>query len=143
MKKNAAILITILLLSLSLLSACGSNTKQSDNSASSNSNDNKTTATTVEPSKDATTEKLVEIKVMAKDFEFDKKEIHVKKGDKVKITLQSDDGGHGLAIPAYNVSINGNGSAEFTADKTGTFEYHCSVMCGAGHTEMTGKLIVE
>lgn len=143
MKKNAAILITILLVSLSLLSACGSNTKQTEPSTSSSSNDNKTTATTVEPSKDATTEKLVEIKVMAKDFEFDKKEIHVKKGDKVKITLQSDDGGHGLAIPAYNVSINGNGSAEFTADKTGTFEYHCSIMCGAGHAEMTGKLIVE
>lgn len=143
MKKNGAILIAILLVSLSLLSACGSNTKQTNNSTSSTSNDNKTTSNTVDASKPASAEKLVEIKVMAKDFEFDKKEIHVKKGDKIKLTLHSDDGGHGLAIPAYNVSINGNGSAEFTADKTGTFEYHCSVMCGAGHSEMTGKLIVD
>jgi cytochrome c oxidase subunit II len=81
--------------------------------------------------------------VTAKDFEFSKKEIDVKKGDKVKITLQSDDGGHGLAIPKYNVNIQGNGSAEFTADKTGTFQYYCSVMCGSGHPNMTGKLVVK
>lgn len=80
---------------------------------------------------------------MAKDFEYDQKEIHVKKGDKVKITLHSDDGGHGFTIPAYNVTINGNGSAEFTADKAGSFEYHCSVPCGSGHTKMKGTLIVE
>jgi cytochrome c oxidase subunit II len=105
-----------------ILSACGSNTKQTSQAA---------------------TGKVVEIKVTAKDFEYNKKEIHVKKGDTVKITLQSDDGGHGLAIPKYNVNIQGNGSAEFTADKTGTFPYFCSIMCGAGHAKMTGKLVVE
>jgi len=86
--------------------------------------------------------KVVEVKIMAKDFEYDKTVIHVKKGDKVKITLHSDDGGHGFTIPAYNVTINGNGSAEFTANKTGKFEYHCSVYCGSGHTKMKGTLIV-
>ena len=46
--------------------------------------------------------KLVEITLNAKDFEYDKKVIHVKQGDKVKLTLNSDDdGGHGFALPAY------------------------------------------
>jgi cytochrome c oxidase subunit 2 len=79
---------------------------------------------------------------MAKDFEYDQKEIRVKKGDKVKITLESDDGGHGFTIPDFNVTINGNGSAEFTADKAGQYEFHCSVMCGSGHMQMKGTLIV-
>ncbi|GAA3332428.1 hypothetical protein GCM10020331_092510 [Ectobacillus funiculus] len=48
-----------------------------------------------------------------------------------------------FAIPAFNVDIQGNGSATFTADKAGTYEYHCSVMCGSGHANMMGKLIVE
>ncbi|WML48368.1 cupredoxin domain-containing protein [Neobacillus sp. PS3-34] len=137
MKKNLFFLFTATILMAIMLSACGSTTKTSDNSS---------TATQTSKSTDTSKESqgnVVNIKVMAKDFEYDKKEIHVKKGDKVKITLQSDDGGHGFTIPAYNVNIQGNKSAEFTADKTGTFEYHCSVMCGTGHAKMTGKLIVE
>jgi cytochrome c oxidase subunit 2 len=86
---------------------------------------------------------VFEITENAKDFEYDKKVITVRREDKVKITLQNDNGTHGLAIPAYNVNIQGNGSAESTDNKAGTFEFHCSVMCGSGHSNMTGKLIVQ
>ncbi|MBP0726109.1 cupredoxin domain-containing protein [Bacillus sp. RG28] len=147
MKKKMVFFFTSVALMTTMLSACGSTTKSTDKSsatttASSKKSDTttttkKTTATT------ASTGKVVNIKVEAKDFEYDKKEIHVKQGEKVMITLHSDDGGHGLAIPAYNVNIQGNKSAEFTANKKGTFEYHCSVVCGSGHMNMTGKLIVE
>jgi cytochrome c oxidase subunit 2 len=84
-----------------------------------------------------------EIIVTAKNFEFDKKEIHVKKGDKVKLTLKNAQGAHGLEIPDYNVNLKHEGTTEFVADKAGTFDYNCSVMCGTGHDNMTGKLIVE
>lgn len=116
MKKWAFLIAASLVL---ILSACGGNTEKASNG------------------------KVVEIKVTAKNFEFDKKEIHVKKGDKVKITFENKEGGHGITIPEYDVNIQGSGNAEFTADKTGTFQYYCSVMCGTGHTDMTGKLIVE
>jgi cytochrome c oxidase subunit 2 len=147
MKKNAIIFGAMLILIFSILGGCGSNTKQTDssspaNSSSSNQN-NSTVKTGTKATPTAAPGKTVDIKVMAKDFEYDKKVIRVKKGDKVQITLHSDDGGHGFTIPAYNVTINGNGSAEFTANKAGTYEYHCSVMCGSGHSKMTGKLIVE
>ena len=149
MKKRLSFLFTAIALMVMMLSACGS----TNNSSNTTTSTSKKADTTTQTSKTADTPKvaanksatgnIVDIKVMAKDFEFDKKEIHVKKGDKVRITLQSDDGGHGFALPAFNVNIQGNKSAEFIADKTGTFEYHCSIVCGTGHSKMTGKLIVE
>ncbi|REE91552.1 Cupredoxin-like domain-containing protein [Paenibacillus taihuensis] len=171
MKKKLISLAVSLTAAVVVLSACGSTANQgsSPNQVSSvnqSSSKNQSTAenqstavnqsssatststtkqTSTAPSKSASltsAEQTVEIKLMAKDFEYDQKEIHVKKGDKVKITLQSDDGGHGFTIPAYKVTINGNGSAVFTADKAGKFEYHCSVFCGSGHKKMTGTLIV-
>jgi cytochrome c oxidase subunit II len=150
MKKRMGFVFTAVALMVMMLSACGSTTNNSSNATTSSS---KKSDTTTQTSKTADTPKVaaknpatgnvVDIKVMAKDFEYDKKEIHVKKGDKVRITLQSDDGGHGFALPAFNVNIQGNKSAEFIAAKTGTFEYHCSIVCGTGHSKMTGKLIVE
>ncbi|AZU62458.1 cupredoxin domain-containing protein [Neobacillus mesonae] len=150
MKKRMGFLSTAVILIVMMLSACGNATNNSSNSTtppSKKSNTTTQTSKTSDSSKKATktaaTGKVVDIKVMAKDFEYDKKVIHVKKGDKVRITLQSDDGGHGFALPAFNVNIQGNKSAEFIADKTGTFEYHCSIVCGTGHSKMTGKFIVE
>jgi cytochrome c oxidase subunit II len=154
MKKKLVLLFTATVLMVSMLSACGSTTKTTDHSSNTSTNsvkkaNQKTDTKKVADSSKAAAAKsnaasnVVEIKVMAKDFEYDKKEIHVKKGDKVRLTLQSDDGGHGLTIPAFNVNIQGNKTVEFVADKAGTFEYHCSVFCGSGHTKMTGKLIVE
>jgi cytochrome c oxidase subunit 2 len=141
-----------------MLSACGSNSSQAnqsstakvatkkDETSNSTSSKSKTAAsntTATNASAAPAAGNVVEIKMNAKDFEYDKKVINVKEGDKVKITLHSDNGSHGLAIPDYNVNIQGNGSAEFTANKAGTFEFHCSVMCGSGHSNMTGKLIVQ
>lgn len=157
MKKNWFLFISATVLMVIMLSACGSTTKTTDQSSSAPaasetkkadkaaqpSTTAKTTDTSKTAANTAATGKVEDIKVEATDFKFDKKEIHVKKGDKVKITLHSDDGGHGFAIPAYNVDIQGNKSAEFTADKAGTYEYHCSLYCGSGHSQMTGKLIVE
>ncbi len=84
------------------------------------------------------------ITVKATNFKFDQTEIHVKKGDKVTIKLVDEAGFHGFAIPDYNVDIKeNNGTATFTADKTGEHPYHCSIVCGSGHANMVGKLIVD
>ena len=138
MRKKLILLTASLATTVVLISACGTTANQGSSTSSTNAPSTSKSA----PASSASAGQTVEIKLMAKDFEYDQKEIHVKKGDKVKITLQSDDGGHGFTIPAYKVEINGNGSAEFTADKAGKFEYHCSVFCGSGHTKMTGTLIV-
>lgn len=85
--------------------------------------------------------------VDGRNFAFTPKTIEVNKGDKVKITFKDDEGFHDLVLDGYNmktnrVSTGGSDSFEFTADKTGTFAYYCSV---GNHREqgMEGVLTVK
>lgn len=80
-------------------------------------------------------------------FSFDPKEIRVKNGDKVKIVFTNKEGFHDLVLDEFNVKTKqiGQGETEtieFVANKTGNFEYYCSV---GDHRQkgMVGKLIVE
>ncbi|MEK6918337.1 MAG: cytochrome C oxidase subunit II [Nanoarchaeota archaeon] len=77
----------------------------------------------------------------AQRFEYTPSIITVKKGDFVKIVVNSIDTTHGIAVPDFNVG--GVDGVEFTADKVGTFTFHCPTFCGSGHREMTGTLIVQ
>lgn len=83
------------------------------------------------------------ITVNAKNFEFDQKEIKVKKGETVAITLNNTQGNHAMKIEGYNKEIKNKQTVTFTADKAGEFKFDCSIMCGAGHADMVGKFIVE
>jgi len=85
--------------------------------------------------------------ITGKNFTFTPSTITVKKGDTVKITFKSEGGAHDLTIPDFNVQTNilQSGKEEiiqFTADKTGTFEYFCSV---GNHKQMgmKGQLVVQ
>lgn len=85
--------------------------------------------------------------ISAKPFEFSVKEIKVKKGDKVRINLAVSQGMHDWVVDEFNaktkiIQAGQSDSVEFVADKTGTFEYYCSVPT---HRQqgMVGKLIVE
>lgn len=82
-----------------------------------------------------------------KNFSFSQTEIRVKKGDRVLVNFTSTSGTHDWVIDEFNARtarVDGgkSTSVEFTADKTGTFEYYCSV---GPHRSlgMKGKLIVE
>ncbi len=93
------------------------------------------------------TPKLVEFTVTGKGLSFDLKEMKVKKGDKVKVTFINAEGFHDWVLDEFNVktkqiAAGQSETVEFTADKTGTFEYYCSV---GKHRQngMFGKLIVE
>lgn len=87
------------------------------------------------------TEQVKEFNVKAFRFGYTPNEIEVKKGDKVRIKVENSDTIHGMRIQELGVS--GNDVIEFTADKEGTFTWNCNNMCGKGHTEMSGKLIVK
>jgi cytochrome c oxidase subunit II len=85
--------------------------------------------------------------VTASNFAFDVKEMKVKKGDTVSVTVKNEEGFHDWKLDEFNATTQKlkAGSEEtvtFTADKTGTFEYYCSV---GSHRAMgmVGKLIVE
>jgi len=85
--------------------------------------------------------------VSGTNFAFDPKEIRVKEGDRVKITLTGAGYPHDLKIDELGVAtkiINAGetDTVEFVASKKGSFEYYCSV---GKHREMgmVGTLIVE
>lgn len=88
-----------------------------------------------------------EIKMTAKKYQFNPNVITVKKGDHVKLIITALDRDHGFKLEAFGINQKlQKGEAttiEFTADKTGTFPFKCSEVCGLGHGKMKGKLVVE
>ena len=84
--------------------------------------------------------------VKASSFEFSPAEITVNKGDQVTIELTSLDVVHGLYLDGYGLQVEVDpGQTEtltFTADRSGTFRFRCSVTCGDLHPFMIGKLHV-
>ncbi|MBM3232673.1 cytochrome C oxidase subunit II [Candidatus Pacearchaeota archaeon] len=81
------------------------------------------------------------INVKAERFTYAPSLIKVKKGEKVRLVVENVDTAHGIMIS--ELSVSGIDSVEFIADKAGTYEFRCPTMCGSGHREMKGKLIVE
>ena len=85
--------------------------------------------------------------VEGKPFSFSPSEIKVKKGDKVKIIFKNMEGFHDWVVDEFaaktkQIQAGQTDSVDFIADKTGTFEYYCSV--GTHRQQgMVGKLIVE
>ena len=152
--KKAILLLTLLAVGIFLISACShqkpenavgqgtpvpqQNTQQ-EITAKDTQTEQKTTAT---PSAE-----VKEFKITAKQFQFSPSTIEVNKGDKVKLVITSTDVPHGFAITEYGINERLDPgkpvTVEFTADKQGTFTTFCSVICGAGHSGMKGKLIVH
>jgi cytochrome c oxidase subunit 2 len=83
----------------------------------------------------------------AKMFEFIPGEIRVNQGETVRLKITATDVKHGFAISEYGINeqllVGQEATIEFVADKKGTFTFFCSVMCGSGHRDMKGTLIVE
>lgn len=93
------------------------------------------------------TQPVREFDMTAKRYSFNPSTIRVNQGDLVRITVESTDVSHGIAIREYDINVElppgQTKIIEFTADKKGTFNFYCSVFCGSGHSRMTGTLIVE
>ena len=81
------------------------------------------------------------ITIKAQRFQYTPGIIRVKKGEHVKIIIDNTDTTHGIVIP--DLGISGIDYVEFTADKSGTFEFRCPTPCGKGHLGMKGTLIVD
>ncbi|HIH16302.1 MAG TPA: hypothetical protein HA252_02775 [Candidatus Diapherotrites archaeon] len=89
----------------------------------------------------------VEVLVRAFNWGFEPSTIEVNQGEWVRLVVSTQDGVHGLAIPAFGVSQKlepGKTTvAEFKADKAGHFPFYCNVSCGSGHSDMRGTLVVK
>lgn len=92
-------------------------------------------------------EDIKEFSIDASPFSFTLSTITVNRGDTVKITLKNLNGTHDWTLDEFNAStrvlkVGEEGTITFIADKSGTFEYYCSV---GNHRAlgMVGTLIVR
>ena len=99
------------------------------------------------PTANLNTPKIQTFNVSASNFTFSLKEMRVKKGDTVKVVFTNTSGFHDWVIDEFKtrtpqISAGQTSTVEFVANKTGTFEYYCSV---GSHRAMgmKGNLIVE
>ena len=91
-------------------------------------------------------DKIKTFDVEAFQFGFEPDVIKVKKGDIVRVNVQSRDVPHGFNIKDYDINVriekDNPKTVEFIADKAGEFDIVCSVYCGRGHHSMKANLIV-
>ncbi|MEH6906975.1 MULTISPECIES: cupredoxin domain-containing protein [Neobacillus] len=126
MKKNLGLFLLTGLLVLGL-AACG----DSDEGNKTSNASEKTTAQSAETS--STTASDVEaFTITASNWKFTPdKELIIKKGSKVKLTLVNKEGAHSISNEKLGIDLKADAPAEFTADTTGEYELTCSTVCGA------------
>jgi cytochrome c oxidase subunit 2 len=89
------------------------------------------------------------INIVAERFTFVPSQIKLKQGEVVELRIRSLDTNHGFRIREAGVNVivpkRGKGDARilFRALKKGVFPFECSKACGAGHTIMRGRVVVE
>jgi cytochrome c oxidase subunit 2 len=85
-------------------------------------------------------------RVQASRFEYSPASFFVNPGDRVTIELTATDVVHGLSIDDYDLATTADpgqtARLTFTADRTGSFRFRCTVTCGNMHPFMIGKLQV-
>jgi cytochrome c oxidase subunit II len=88
-----------------------------------------------------------EIQVTLRKYEFSPGSLRVRKGEHVKLVMVAADHDHGFRLDDFNINQKiPKGTTvvvEFTADKAGSFQFRCSSVCGLGHRNMKGTLVVE
>ncbi len=87
-----------------------------------------------------------EFTITAKDSGFEPSTLTVKKGEKVRLIITATDCEHEFRLQAFDIlqalKKGDPEIIEFTASKSGTFEFKSSVYCGKGHGKMRGRLEV-
>ncbi|GGD90970.1 cupredoxin domain-containing protein [Paenibacillus nasutitermitis] len=141
-KMKWTVIAALMIVAVMALSACGNNNKDNNSTTNTNTPSNNS-ASSNDSSTNAAGGETKEITIDASNWKFDQTEIKANKGDTIKLTLKNSQGVHGISIEDLGVDIKGGETKEFTVNDAGTFEFHCSVQCGQGHNDMSGKIIVE
>ncbi|BBI32129.1 cupredoxin domain-containing protein [Cohnella abietis] len=139
--KTSLFLATVVLAAMLALSACGNN--NSKNTGSPSPSLPASPSGSAPASSQAAGGATKDITITAVNWKFDQPEIKAKTGDTLKLTLKNDQGVHGIEISDLNVKIKNGETVEVKLDKAGTYEYHCNIQCGQGHTKMKGTIVVE
>lgn len=76
-------------------------------------------------------------------------EIRIKQDRPTVLQIKNIDGvSHGFALPAFNIRIDQIKAGEtaqvtFIPDKSGSFNFYCTIWCSPKHMRMVGRLKIE
>src|SRR5689334_14446099 len=86
-------------------------------------------------------------KITMRRFAIEPDVIRVKQGEDVVLTISTEDVQHGFEVEdmGINEPVQPGKPVEIHLDtsKKGEFRVACSIICGPGHNDMTGKIVVE
>jgi len=89
----------------------------------------------------------VKIPVVMRKWAIEPNHIEVKLGQHVELDVTSADVEHGLEVPKLGIRESVQPGfvtiVKFHAVEAGEFPMACSVLCGKGHDQMTGKIVVR
>jgi cytochrome c oxidase subunit II len=89
----------------------------------------------------------VHLAVTMRKFVIKPNVIHVKQGENVVLDVSSKDVQHGFQVEQLGINepVQPGRPVAIALDtsKKGQFRMECSIICGAGHDDMTGKIVVE
>ncbi len=82
------------------------------------------------------------IDIVASNWKFTPSTIELHVGEPTTLRLTSSEGVHGLksdelGIPQTTIAPGNWATVEVTPRKAGTYVLHCTIVCGAGHRNMT------
>ena len=86
-------------------------------------------------------------RVTMRKFAIEPDVIRVKQGEDVVLSVSTEDVQHGFEVEdmGINEPVQPGKPVEIHLDtsKKGEFRVACSIICGPGHNDMTGKIVVE
>ena len=87
------------------------------------------------------------IKVVMKKWAIEPSRITVRQGARVELVVSTADVEHGLGVRglAINEPVQPGKPAviRFLAQTPGTYPMRCSILCGKGHKDMLGEIVIE
>jgi cytochrome c oxidase subunit 2 len=96
---------------------------------------------TAPPSAPSPSVEEVVLDVEASRFTYTPNTLRVKSGQNITIRVTNIDQTHGIRI--RDLGLSGTKSITFIAPAPGRYAFSCPTMCGDGHGDMQGTLIVE
>jgi len=89
----------------------------------------------------------VHIRVVMKKYAFEPPVIRVRQGHWVALEISTADVQHGFYAPELKlrqpVQPGRPVTVTFHAERPGVYPIHCGIVCGPGHDDMTGSIVVE
>jgi cytochrome c oxidase subunit 2 len=86
------------------------------------------------------------VPLTVKRFEYSPRQVRLQQGVPVVFEITSLDVAHGFNVPDFGVRadvIPGRVTrVRLVPDRVGTFSFRCDIVCGAGHEDLEGELIV-